>query len=171
MEHSANGNTSRNGNVEDSSTPEAETPSESMDVEPSQRGTSILSNPARFEALIRSLGIPDHLEKLLLCRFGRGLQQFSVQLEQEKGRNEANTTMLQVTTHPLLENGECFKKSNCLTFFCRRRSACWPTQTPGTPPLEASWSLRAENPSVLLSILPYLVSVSTLAFLSLMILI
>ena len=104
VEHSANGNTSRNGNVEDSSTPEAETPSESMDVEPSQRGTSILSNPARFEALIRSLGIPDHLEKLLLCRFGRGLQQFSVQLEQEKGRNEANTTMLQVTTHPLLEN-------------------------------------------------------------------
>ena len=55
VEHSANGNTSRNGNVEDSSTPEAETPSESMDVEPSQRGTSILSNPARFEALIRSL--------------------------------------------------------------------------------------------------------------------
>lgn len=81
-DHSANGNTSRNGNVEEESTPEAETPSESMEVDPAQRGTgtSILSNPARFEALIR---------------FGRGLQQFSVQLEQEKGRNEANTTMLQ----------------------------------------------------------------------------
>jgi len=79
-DHSANGNTSRNGNVEESSTPEGETASESMDVEPAQRGTSILSNPARFEALIR---------------YGRGLQQFSVQLEHEKGRNEANTTMLQ----------------------------------------------------------------------------
>ena len=55
-DHSANGNTSRNGNVEESSTPEGETPSESMDVEPAaQRGTSILSNPARFEALIRFL--------------------------------------------------------------------------------------------------------------------
>ena len=54
-DHSANGNTSRNGNVEESSTPEGETGSESMDVEPAQRGTSILSNPARFEALIRSL--------------------------------------------------------------------------------------------------------------------
>ena len=56
-DHSANGNTSRNGNVEEESTPEAETPSESMEVDPAQRGTgtSILSNPARFEALIRSL--------------------------------------------------------------------------------------------------------------------
>ena len=55
-EHSANGNTSRNGNVEESSTPEGETASESMEVEQAgQRGTSILSNPARFEALIRSL--------------------------------------------------------------------------------------------------------------------
>ena len=57
VDHSANGNTSRNGNVEEESTPEAETPSESMEVDPAQRGTgtSILSNPARFEALIRSL--------------------------------------------------------------------------------------------------------------------
>ena len=55
-EHSANGNTSRNGNVEESSTPEGETASESMEVEQAgQRGTSILSNPARFEALIRFL--------------------------------------------------------------------------------------------------------------------
>ena len=59
MDHSANGNTSRNGNVEEESTPEAETPSESMEVDPAQRGTgtSILSNPARFEALIRSLSL------------------------------------------------------------------------------------------------------------------
>lgn len=58
-DHSANGNTSRNGNVEEESTPEAETPSESMEVDPAQRGTgtSILSNPARFEALIRSLSL------------------------------------------------------------------------------------------------------------------
>ena len=54
-DHSANGNTSRNGNVEDGNTPEGETPSESMEVEPAQRGTSILSNPARFDALIRFL--------------------------------------------------------------------------------------------------------------------
>ena len=54
-DHSANGNTSRNGNVEDDSTPEGETPSESMEGEPAQRGTSILSNPARFDALIRFL--------------------------------------------------------------------------------------------------------------------
>ena len=60
-DHSVNGNTSRNGNVEESnSTPEGENASESMDVEPAQRGTSILSNPARFEALIRSLFAPHH---------------------------------------------------------------------------------------------------------------
>lgn len=75
----ANGNRSNssNGNVE-GQTPEEAT--ECMEVDTAHRGTSILSNPARFEALIR---------------FGRSLQQFSVQLEQEKGRNEANTTMLQ----------------------------------------------------------------------------
>ena len=102
-DHSANGNTSRNGNVEESSTPEGETPSESMDVEPAgQRGTSILSNPARFEALIRSLFAPFQHLAPPLHRYGRGLQQFSVQLEQEKGRNEANTTMLQVATPQFL---------------------------------------------------------------------
>ena len=40
----------------------------------------------------------------LLPRYGRGLQQFSVQLEQEKGRNEANTTMLQVNTQTCFPN-------------------------------------------------------------------
>ena len=39
-----------------------------------------------------------------LPRYGRGLQQFSVQLEQEKGRNEANTTMLQVNTQTCFPN-------------------------------------------------------------------
>ena len=101
-DHSANGNTSRNGNVEDGNTPEGETPSESMEVEPAQRGTSILSNPARFDALIRFLSLQrsfiQHLPSL--HRYGQGLQQFSVQLEQEKGRNEANTTMLQVANDP-----------------------------------------------------------------------
>jgi len=77
----ANGNSAvnRNGNME-AETPDSETSPDSMDVDPAHRGTSILSNPARFEALIR---------------FGRGLQQLSVRLEQEKGRNEANTTALQ----------------------------------------------------------------------------
>ena len=108
-DHSANGNTSRNGNVEEESTPEAETPSESMEVDPAQRGTgpSILSNPARFEALIRSLSLFLDLFSLLQLpsfRFGRGLQQFSVQLEQEKGRNEANTTMLQVPVNAILQH-------------------------------------------------------------------
>ena len=108
-DHSANGNTSRNGNVEEESTPEAETPSESMEVDPAQRGTgtSILSNPARFEALIRSLSLSLDIFSLLQLpsfRFGRGLQQFSVQLEQEKGRNEANTTMLQVPVNAILQH-------------------------------------------------------------------
>ena len=69
-DHSANGNTSRNGNVEEESTPEAETPSESMEVDPAQRGTgtSILSNPARFEALIRSLSL-SLSTYYLSCRF------------------------------------------------------------------------------------------------------
>lgn len=80
----ANGNSrqSRNGNVA-GVTPEAEggAATDNMEVDTgANRGTSILSNPARFEALIR---------------FGRSLQQFSVQLEQEKGRNEGNTTLLQ----------------------------------------------------------------------------
>jgi len=75
--HAANGNSS-NGNLE--AVPTVEAAADSMEVDTAARGTSILSNPARFEALIR---------------FGRGLQQFSVQLEQEKGRNEANSVMLQ----------------------------------------------------------------------------
>ena len=48
-----------------------------------------------------------------LQRYGRGLQQFSVQLEQEKGRNEANTTMLQVPTFFL----RSFLLRDGLTFF------------------------------------------------------
>merc|ERR1712228_792299 len=63
VEHSANGNTSRNGNVEDSSTPEAETPSESMDVEPSQRGTSILSNHATGGVQLAGLRRPMELPR------------------------------------------------------------------------------------------------------------
>ena len=67
-DHSANGNTRRNGNVEEESTPEAETPSESMEVDPAQRGsgTSILSNPARFEALIRSLSLSLSLSRPII---------------------------------------------------------------------------------------------------------
>jgi hypothetical protein len=90
----ANGNRSNssNGNVE-GQTPEEAT--DCMEVDTAHRGTSILSNPARFEALIRwrearESGVRTHPSS------GRSLQQFSVQLEQEKGRNEANTTMLQV---------------------------------------------------------------------------
>ena len=116
-DHSANGNTSRNGNVEEESTPEAETPSESMEVDPAQRGTgtSILSNPARFEALIRSLSLDlFSLQQLPSFRFGRGLQQFSVQLEQEKGRNEANTTMLQVPVNAILQHSRLNKISKIL---------------------------------------------------------
>jgi len=70
-----NGNTS-NGNLE----PEHST-DHNMEIETSHRdNNSILSNPARFETLVR---------------FGRGLHVFSEQLEQERGRNSVNVQILQ----------------------------------------------------------------------------
>jgi len=72
-----NGNSQNtsNGNVD------CENSTDNMDVDAvGQRGNSILSNPARFECLIK---------------FGRGLHVFATQLEQEKGRNDANNSLLQ----------------------------------------------------------------------------
>merc|ERR1711872_852075 len=72
---------SSNGNIDNET--ESET---TMEVEPSSaaaaaaRDNSILSNPARFDSLIS---------------FGRQLHIFSDQLEQERGRNSANNSMLQ----------------------------------------------------------------------------
>lgn len=73
-----NGNTvpaeNSNGNCE------ADPPAaDSMDCD-APKANSILSNPARFEALIK---------------FGRTLQLQAMELEQTRGKNEANTKMLQ----------------------------------------------------------------------------
>jgi len=74
-----------NGNSEVNSNGTLDTRSDQqdrMEVDSSShpRSTSILTNPARFESLIR---------------FGQNLQIFFSQLEQEKGRSDTNTTMLQ----------------------------------------------------------------------------
>jgi len=76
-EQAMNGNSQNtsNGNMD------CEHTSDNMEVDAGgARGRSILANPARFERLIG---------------FGRSLHVFATQLEQEKGRNEANSTMLQ----------------------------------------------------------------------------
>lgn len=76
-EQAVNGNAQNtsNGNLD------CEHSSDNMDIDAGgSRGNSILANPARFECLIR---------------FGRSLHVFATQLEQEKGRNEANSSMLQ----------------------------------------------------------------------------
>ena len=78
---------------------EPESPGEEGGMEVDQgreRQPGILANPARFEALIRCCSGSGFFTYSFLLRFGRGLQQLSVQLEQEKGRNEVNTTLLQV---------------------------------------------------------------------------
>jgi len=83
VDNNVNGsnNISSNGNIDNET--ESET---TMEVEPSSaaaaaaRDNSILSNPARFDSLIS---------------FGRQLHIFSDQLEQERGRNSANNSMLQ----------------------------------------------------------------------------
>ena len=76
-EQAVNGNAQNtsNGNLD------CEHSTDNMDIDAGgSRGNSILANPARFECLIR---------------FGRSLHVFATQLEQEKGRNEANSSMLQ----------------------------------------------------------------------------
>lgn len=73
-DQAVNGNTS-NGNID------SEHSTDNMDVDASgPRANSILVNPARFECLLS---------------FGRSLHVFATHLEQEKGRNEANSSMLQ----------------------------------------------------------------------------
>jgi len=82
-----NGNTepepvnASNGNAE----LESDQLAEGMDVDSNNlqrpnNPNSILSNPTRFESLIR---------------YGQSLQLFFTQLEQEKGRNEQNTALIQ----------------------------------------------------------------------------
>jgi len=133
----ANGNSSsaRNGNME-AETPEEEI-TDSMEVDATHRGTSILSNPARFEALIR---------------FGRGLQQLSVRLEQEKGRNEANTTILQ-EAFSLLAYADPWKSPvGGQLEPCGREPVCAALNSailesknlPGRPPLEISLAHSAQ---------------------------
>eukprot|EP00090_Calanus_glacialis_P034808 TRINITY_DN5886_c0_g1_i1.p1 TRINITY_DN5886_c0_g1~~TRINITY_DN5886_c0_g1_i1.p1 ORF type:complete len:530 (-),score=143.98 TRINITY_DN5886_c0_g1_i1:1026-2615(-) len=76
-EQAVNGNSQNtsNGNVD------CEHSTDNMDVDAAgPRANSILANPARFECLIR---------------FGRSLHVFASQMEQEKGRSEANSSMLQ----------------------------------------------------------------------------
>jgi len=58
---------------------ECEPPTDSMDCD-APKANSILSNPARFEALIK---------------FGRSLQLMSMELEQTRGKNDSNTKLLQ----------------------------------------------------------------------------
>merc|ERR1719384_715734 len=75
-------NNTSNGNIE----ADADNNTEDNDMEleggglANNRDNSILSNPAKFECLIR---------------FGRSLHVFHQQLEQDRGRNPANTQMLQ----------------------------------------------------------------------------
>ena len=91
-------NNTSNGNIEadaDNNT------TDTMEVEAetvANRDNSIMSNPAKFECLIR-LGrfILEIVCKSHRSRFGRRLHVFHEKLEQEKGRNTSNTQMLQVT--------------------------------------------------------------------------
>jgi len=73
-----NAGVSSNGNVADGR--EQDTMDVDSGAQTKSNPNSILSNPARFESLIR---------------FGQSLQLYFTQLEQEKGRNETNTRMLQ----------------------------------------------------------------------------
>jgi len=134
----ANGNSSasRNGNME-ADTPEEDTSPDSMDVDPGHRGTSILNNPARCEALIR---------------FGRGLQQLSVRLEQEKGRNETNTTMLQEAFSLLAYSDPWNSPVGAQLEPAGREPVCAALNSailesknlPGRPPLEISFAHSAQ---------------------------
>jgi len=106
-------------------------------VQPAARPPSILTNPARFEAIIT---------------FGRGLQLFYSQLEQSQGRNDGHTTALQEAFSLLAYSDPWASPVGVQLHASGRETVCAALNSailesknlPGRPPLEISLAHSAQ---------------------------